>query len=159
MNVGYQDFVVVEEKRRRRDIIWLFQPERLCYLGHNRLMKVCACNSPTRLTVPQWAGSFSSMHHGKRLDDRTEEGRWNEEAPPAAALRPATYTVNSDSDLSVPNAGVSWRPPTDLQCTSKDWITDGSMVAVSFLMVWYLITANTLWCLKGETNNKLGFVV
>lgn len=47
------------------------------------------------------------MDHGKRLDDRTEEGRWNEEAPPAAALRPATYTVNSDSDLSVPNAGVS----------------------------------------------------
>lgn len=48
------------------------------------------------------------MHHGKRLDDRTEEGGWNEEAPlPAAALRPATYTVNSDSDLSVPNAGVS----------------------------------------------------
>lgn len=38
-------------------------------------------------------------------------------------------------------------------------ITDGSMVAVSFLMVWYLITANTLCCLNGETNIKLGFVV
>lgn len=49
------------------------------------------------------------MHHGKRLDDRTEEGGWNEEAPtpPPAALRAATYTVNSDSGLSVPNAGVS----------------------------------------------------